>query len=156
VNAPLPAKDGRQSILELNQLITETRGLFHDLEEVSDQILAKDDLSGQERLVMMSLRKLGLSTVPQLARIREVSRQYVQTSVNELERRGLVALHDNPAHKRSRLVGLTPAGEVLILGVMAREGEAMHRVAVGLHPEQVREAVAVLRRVRERLLEAAD
>jgi DNA-binding MarR family transcriptional regulator len=156
VNAPLPAKDGRQSILELNQLITETRGFFHDLEMVSDQILAKDDLSGQERLVMMSLRKLGLSTVPQLARIREVSRQYVQTSVNELERRGLVALHDNPAHKRSRLVGLTPAGEVLILGVMAREGEAMHRVAVGLHPEQVREAVAVLRRVRERLLEAAD
>ena len=156
MNAPLPAKDGRQSILELNQLIIETRGLFHGLEEVSDQILAKDDLSGQERLVMMSLRKLGLSTVPQLARIREVSRQYVQTTVNELERRGLVALHDNPAHKRSRLVGLTHAGEVLILGVMAREGEAMHRVAVGLYPEQVREAVAVLRRVRERLLEAAD
>ena len=156
MNAPLPAEDGRQSILELNQLIIETRGLFHSLEEVSDQILAKDDLSGQERLVMMSLRKLGLSTVPQLARKREVSRQYVQTTVNALESRGLVALHDNPAHKRSRLVGLTGAGEESILQVMAREGEAMHRVAVGLHPEQVREAVAVLRRVRERLLEAAD
>lgn len=156
MNAPLPAEDGRQSILELNRLIIETRGLFHDLEEVSDQILAKDDLSGQERLVMMSLRKLGLSTVPQLARKREVSRQYVQTTVNALERRGLVALHDNPAHKRSRLVGLTRAGEESILQVMAREGEAMHRVAAGLHPEQVREAVAVLRRVRERLLEAAD
>ena len=148
MNAPLPAEDGRQSILELNQLITATRGLFHDLEEISDLILARDQLSGQERLVMMSLRKRGLSTVPQLARKREVSRQYVQTTVNELARRGLVALHDNPAHKRSRLVDLTRAGEELILGVMAREGEAMRRVAAGLHPEQVREAVAILRRVR--------
>ena len=155
MNAPLPAKDGRQSILELTQLISETRRLFRDLEEVSEQILAKDDLTGQERLVMMSLRKLGLSTVPQLARKREMSRQYVQTTVNELERRGLVALHDNPAHKRSRLVDLTRAGEESILRVMAREGEAMHRVAAGLHPEQVREAVAVLRLVRERLVKAA-
>lgn len=156
MNAPLPAMDGRQSILELNQLITETRRLFHDLEEVSDQILAKDSLSGQERLVMMSLRKRGLSTVPQLARKREVSRQYVQTTVNQLERRGLVALHDNPAHKRSHLVDLTRAGKEMILGIMAREGEAMHRVASGLHPEQVRDAVAVLRLVRERLVEVAD
>ncbi len=155
MTAPLPAEDGRQSILELNRLITETRGLFHELEEVSERILAKDDLSGQERRVMMSLRKHGLSTVPQLARQRKVSRQYVQTTVNELERRGLVAWHDNPAHKRSRLVVLTRAGEESILGVMAREGEAMHRVAAGLHPEQVREAVAVLRRVRERLSKAA-
>jgi len=156
VNAPLQARDGRQSILELNQLITEIRRLSHDLEEVSDQILAKDNLSGQERLVMMSLRKRGLSTVPQLARKRKVSRQYIQITVNELEKRGLVALHDNPAHKRSRLVNLTSAGEESILRVMAREGEAMHRVAAELHPEQVREAVAVLRLVRERLTKAAD
>ncbi len=147
--------DGRQSILELNQLITEIRRLSNDLDEISDQILAKDGLSSQERLVMMSLRKRGLSTVPQLARKREVSRQYIQTTVNELEKRGLVALHDNPAHKRSRLVDLTRAGEESILGVMAREGEAMHRVAAGLHSEQVRDALAVLRLVRKRLAKTA-
>jgi len=155
MNAPLPARDGRQSILELNRLITETRGLFQDLEEVSERILAKDDLSGQERHMMMSLRKHGPGTVPQLARKREVSRQYVQTTVNELERRGLVALHDNPAHKRSRLVDLTHTGEKAILGVMAREGEVMHQVAAGLHPEQVREVVAVLRLVRKHLADAS-
>ncbi len=148
MNAPQPAKDGRRSILELNRLIAETRGFFHDLEEVSEIILARHDLSPQERRLMMTLRKHPRSTVPQLARKRDVSRQYVQVTMNDLAERGLVVFRDNPDHKRSRLLELTPEGEERIREIMAREGEAMQRLAGGLTPYEVREAVEVLQKAR--------
>ena len=151
MNAPQPARDGRRSILELNRLISETRGLFHDLEEVSETILARHDLSPQERRLLMTLRKHRRCTVPQLARKRDVSRQYVQVTMNDLARRGLVVFRENPDHKRSRLLELTPQGEERIREIMAREGEAMQRVAAELFPEEVRGAVEVLQKARKGL-----
>lgn len=151
MSAPQPALDGRQSILELNRLIIATRGFFHDLEDVSSSILARHGLTPQERRLLMTLRKHRLCTVPQLARKRGVSRQFVQVTMNALAKRSLVEFKENPDHKRSRLMSLTERGEALILGVMAREGEALQRVAVGLGPEQVRQAVQVLEGAREGL-----
>jgi len=156
MNAPQPAKDGRQSILELTRLITETRGFFHDLEDISAKILAKDGLTPQERRLMMSLRKHRQCTVPQLARINEVSRQYVQTVMNALSKRGWVVFRNNPDHKRSRLLELSPDAKERIQGIMAREGETLQKVAAGLFPDEVKQAVAVLRQARERLAGAVD
>ena len=51
------------------------------------------------------------------------------------------------------LLTMTAEGDDRIRGVMAREGEAMHRVAAGLAPDEVRAAVAVRRRARKRLAE---
>ena len=151
MNAPQPAKDGRQSILELNRLISETRGFFNDLEEVSRAILERHGLSPQERRLMLGLRKSRRCTVPQLARKRAVSRQFVQVTMNALANRGLVEFLENPEHKRSRLLELTPTGEDLMLAVMAREGEAMHRVAGGLSPQETKAAIEVLIRARKGL-----
>lgn len=144
MSATFSAKDGRQSILELNRLIAATRGFFHELERVSESILAEHDLSPQERRLLMTLRKNRRSTVPHLARKRQVSRQYVQVTMNALTRRGWVAFRENPDHKRSRLLELTQDAEERIKEIMAREGEALQRVAAGLSPEEVRQAVAVL------------
>jgi DNA-binding MarR family transcriptional regulator len=156
MSAPQPALDGRHSILELNRLITATRGFFHDLEEVSSSILARHGLTLQERRLLMTLRKHRLSTVPQLARKRGVSRQFVQVTMNALAKRSLVEFKENPDHKRSRLLSLTERGEALILGVMSREGEALQQVAAGLRPEDVREAVRVLESARQGLAAEAD
>lgn len=155
MNAPQPEQDGRRSILELNRLISETRGFFHDLEEVSRTILARHGLSPQERRLLMALRKHRRCTVPQLARKREVSRQFVQVTMNALAKRGLVEFRNNPDHKRSRLLELTQTGENLMTAVMGREGEALKRVAVGLAPDDVRSAVEVLVQARKRLSMAA-
>lgn len=151
MNAPQPAPDGRQSILELNRLITATRGFFHDLERVSQSILAEHDLSPQERRLLMTLRKHRRSTVPQLARRRQVSRQHVQVTMNALEKRGWVAFRENPDHKRSRLLELTPEAEEKIRRIMAREGEALQAVAADLSTEEVRQAVTLLDRARDSL-----
>jgi hypothetical protein len=58
-----------------------------------------------------SLALHGPLTVPQIARMRPVSRQRMQKLTDQLIREGLVELIDNPKHQRSKLVRLTSAGE---------------------------------------------
>jgi DNA-binding MarR family transcriptional regulator len=144
MNAPLPAADGRQSILELNRLIAVVRGFNRELEEVGERIMARHGLTPPQRSLLLALRKVRTCTVPQLARRREVSRQYVQVTMNALAQRGLVAFQANPEHKRSRLLVLTDRGEALLLAVMAREGEVLQRVAARLDPQEARVAVRAL------------
>jgi DNA-binding MarR family transcriptional regulator len=58
-----------------------------------------------------SLALHGPLTVPQIARMRPVSRQRMQKLTDQLILEGLVELIDNPRHQRSKLVILTTAGE---------------------------------------------
>ena len=53
----------------------------------------------------------GPKTVPQIARARSYSRQRMQKLADELADEGLVTFADNPDHKTSRLVTLTPKGQ---------------------------------------------
>lgn len=68
------------------------------------------DLGGTFGLVR-SLALHGPLTVPQIARMRPVSRQRMQKLTDQLILEGLVELIDNPKHQRSKLVTLTSAGE---------------------------------------------
>src|SRR5262245_13138758 len=61
---------------------------------------------------MRSLALLGPLTVPQIAQMRPTSRQRMQRLANELAAEGLVEFTDNPKHRRSKLVRLTPKGDV--------------------------------------------
>jgi len=61
--------------------------------------------------MLHGLKTGGPQTVPQIARARPVSRQRIQKLADEMAAEGLVAFADNPAHKRSKLVRLTPKGE---------------------------------------------
>lgn len=60
---------------------------------------------------MRSLALLGPLTVPQIAEMRPTSRQRMQRLADELAAEGLVKFVDNPRHRRSKLVRLTPKGE---------------------------------------------
>jgi DNA-binding MarR family transcriptional regulator len=94
---------------------------------------------------------MGPQTVPQLARERSVTRQHVQALVNPLVEAGYVELLDNPAHRRSRLVGLTESGRELVTGMDCRESEALSALGVAAPGEELRRAAEVLRSVRESL-----
>jgi DNA-binding MarR family transcriptional regulator len=59
---------------------------------------------------MRSLALLGPLTVPQIARMRPTSRQRMQRLADELAAEGLVEFIDNPKHRRSKRVRLTPKG----------------------------------------------
>src|SRR5215213_1657065 len=59
---------------------------------------------------LRSLALLGPLTVPQIAQMRPTSRQRMQRLADELASEGLVEFSDNPKHRRSKLVRLTPKG----------------------------------------------
>src|SRR5262245_6032955 len=104
------------------------------------------------RGVLRDLARLGPRTVPQLARRRECSRQHVQVLVNRLVADGMAELMDNPDHRRSPLVSLTPAGRGALEAMWRREAELIDELPVGPAVEDLERAAGVLREVR-RLLE---
>lgn len=90
------------------------RRVYNRLRSVSDQLHADCGISAAKRTLMMDLRRGGEQTVPALAASRFISRQIIQTQVNELKKAGLVELATNPEHKRSWLVRLTSDGEAFL------------------------------------------
>src|SRR5215472_16710847 len=60
---------------------------------------------------MRSLALSGPLTVPQIAKMRPVSRQRMQRLADELAAEGFVEFIGNPRHRRSKLVQLTPRGD---------------------------------------------
>src|SRR5262245_25632462 len=99
--------DGSELPAALDDVIDQAVGLFHLLHALAAQLHGAGELTAGRRGVLRGLDRLGPQTVPQMARARPVSRQYIQMLVNELESEGLVELVENAAHKRSRLVRLT-------------------------------------------------
>lgn len=133
----------------LLELFDETVALFHRLRAVAETVHEQGTLTAARRGVLRSLRRAGPRTVPQMARERRVSRQHVQTLVNGLLKDGLVELVDNPAHKRSRLVRLTPRGDALISQMNRREDRLLADLEVGVPPGEIRQAARTLRALRE-------
>ena len=136
------------------EVIDETTGLFHLLHAVAAQLHGGGELTAGRRGILRGLDRLGPQTVPQMARARPVSRQYIQMLVNELEAEGLVEPYDNPAHRRSRLVRLTAAGSDALSAMYRREAELYAALDLPVSEAELRDAAATLRRVREAVLAA--
>ena len=97
------------------------------------------------RAVLDQLHREGARTVPQMARTQDLSRQFVQRMVNDASTLGWVEAVDNPAHRRSSLIRITPDGERAIAAVVAREHELMGRVPGDLTDADVDTTLRVLR-----------
>ena len=108
----MTAKDTDRMPEHMLQLLLEAGRIFHKMRVLGRRLGAVGEEGGGNWGLMRSLMLEGPRTVPQLARSRPVARQHIQTIVNELREEGFVRLIDNPAHKRSKLVELTPEGEI--------------------------------------------
>jgi len=152
---PLPApEDGRQAMLAFQALIVANGDLHEAMSRVANDILAAEGVTPGERGLLMLVRRHRSLTVPRLAEHKGTSRQHIQIAVNALVKKGLLEFQPNPAHKRSRLVVLTPEGLGLVKRIMGREGEVMTRVAASLDPERTRIATEVLAVVLEKVGDA--
>jgi DNA-binding MarR family transcriptional regulator len=93
----------------------------------------------------------GTFSVARLADNMGLARQSVQRIVDELAEAGLVGFAPNPAHKRAKLVALTPRGE----RVFAQASELWLPVAdamvAGADPRQLRKTRDALIALRDRL-----
>jgi DNA-binding MarR family transcriptional regulator len=96
---------------QLEEFVLELLGAFFDLRAAGQEHGLVNEAGAGNWGLMRILREEGPKTVPDIARMRSVSRQYIQKLANELIDDGLIEMVDNPAHKRSKLMRLSRAGE---------------------------------------------
>ncbi len=149
-NRPDPQRDA-ETASAVMATMEESVSLFFRLRAVMEDIHGHSSISGSMRGVMRELNRFGPLTVPQMARRRPVSRQHIQAIVNDLQRAGLVSLVENPRHKRSRLVALTPDGQAAMDEVVEREHAVLNQVEIPVNVQEMQQASDVMRRMREML-----
>src|SRR5512138_3252979 len=98
----------------LDELLDEVRLLWHVTVRTAERLHEAEPVTVGMRAVLEFLARNGPTAVPEIARSREVTRQHIQALVNGLLELRLVALDENPAHRRSALVRLTPEGQKTI------------------------------------------
>ena len=94
---------------------------------------------------MRSVALLGPLTVPQIAQMRPTSRQRMQRLANELAAEGLVEFVDNPKHRRSKLVRLTPKGDARYRELDARLLSIASTMGVALSEADIRKTIEIVR-----------
>ena len=136
---------------DIERLLDEVRLLYHRIVQVAEQLHAGEPVTLGMRAVLELLLKNGPTTVPDVARSRNVTRQHIQSLVNPLFDEGFVALKDNPAHKRSSLVKLTDKGERAIRRMRRREARLYESTDFAVSLSELRATARSLKRVREAL-----
>jgi DNA-binding MarR family transcriptional regulator len=96
---------------------------------------------------MRSLALLGPLTVPQIAQMRPTSRQRMQRLADELAAEGLVKSIDNPKHRRSKLVQLTPKGEARYRELNERLLSIASTMVVALGEPDIRRTTEIVRQL---------
>jgi DNA-binding MarR family transcriptional regulator len=113
--------------------------------------------SGEGYWSVLRLLKInGPQTVPQLARYRYVPRQSVQKLANEMLKDGVIELVNNPAHKRSKLLRLTPEGDAVFQQMGDRIAKLAETLAKQQDAAQLQNAADVVKNLHEQLREMLD
>ena len=137
----------------LDALFNEIRLSMHRLVQVTEALHADEPITLGMRAVLEFVLRNGEATVPHIARNRHVTRQHIQSLVNPLLDQGLAELHENPAHRRSALVALTPSGERLIRRLRSKEGRAFARMGIDVSAARIEAATRTLSSLRQALSE---
>ncbi len=138
---------------QLEALFDEVNALQIRLKQAVRGFHSETDSTFVGQDVLQILAESGAQTVPQIARVRSTSRQNIQILVNRLKARGCVELVDNPAHKKSVLVRLTPRGQALLTSALAEQERFKTNLLSHLGENELSDAVNLLRRVRNLLIE---
>lgn len=138
----------------LYQVLVETAAVFFRMRALGKKQGLVTAWGGGLWGFLRSLELHGPATVPQLARMRPVARQRIQHLADDAARAGLIEYLDNPAHKRSKLLALTPAGETAFAEMDARLVEMSEHLTEGIGKKDLRTTVKVLRQLREKLGES--
>src|ERR1700723_2445072 len=126
---------------DLAPLVDRIPRLYFLLRAAGDALNADLGVTTAMRGVMVSLAALGPKPVPELARARPVTRQHIQSVVNELAAAELVAMKPNPSHRRSPLIELTEAGRQRLKLIQARETRQLARTAPAVSPVELAAAM---------------
>jgi DNA-binding MarR family transcriptional regulator len=92
-------------------------------------------------------------TVAGIARALRLARQSVQRVADLLVADGLASFDDNPAHRRAKLLSLTPAGLAALRTIQAAQRVWADEVGAAVGEAELRAASGVLDRLMRTLLE---
>jgi DNA-binding MarR family transcriptional regulator len=87
------------------------------------------------------------ATVAQIARSLLLARQGVQRLADLLVRDGLAAYQDNPAHRRAKLLRITPAGRTTLRTIQAAQVAWADALGATIGEAELRQASLLLDRV---------
>jgi len=100
-------------------------------------------ITGAERDVLDFLVFEGAASVPKIARSRGVSRQHIQKRADALVEKGLAEFADNPAHRSSKLLEATIAGERAHATASRGEAAVLQQLSGLIDPKDIAIARAV-------------
>lgn len=136
---------------QLYKLIWMSRPLMQSAEAAVERGLEGTELTVRARAVLEVLLENSEASVPDIAHKLEIKRQYVQLMVNETLSDGLTIKRENPRHKRSTLIALTPKGQTLIEDVIQKEMALVRSVGAGLDPADIETALNVVTAITAKL-----
>ena len=136
----------------LTQLILETFRVNGDLLNAGNRI-TKDSGQTSARWQVLGTLRNGPLTVSAVAREMGLTRQSVQRTTDLLANEGLVEFLHNPAHRRAKLVELTPRGRKILAAISQRQVAWTNGLAEALPfgEKRLHEALEVLRGLRVEL-----
>jgi DNA-binding MarR family transcriptional regulator len=137
-----------EKMIALTQAV---RGVFNRLKALGDQLHGDLEITTAMRAVMETLSASGAMTVPQIAKLKGVTRQHIQLLADALCAAGLAAVRENPAHRRSSLIALTEKGKRAFGKMHAREAPVIDEIAGEFEAQELERAVSVLHRLAARL-----
>jgi len=122
---------------------------------VAGEALAKPAGQTLARWLVLEAIQDAPATVAQIARTMHLARQSVQRLADVLVRDGLAVYEDNPAHRRAKLLRLTPQGRSALRTIQAAQRVWADRLGAELGEAELQQASAVLDRVLQALGEPA-
>lgn len=128
---------------ELYALTGQIRTLFHKMANTIDELHWENGITAGMRAVLEML-SAGDKTVPEMARLRQVSRQHIQLLVNDLIEAGFAETKTNPAHKRSSLISQTQKGSQAFAKVREKEKRLLSTAAKKINANDLQASRDVL------------
>jgi DNA-binding MarR family transcriptional regulator len=129
----------------LVRLIEEIRLAFNQMRTIADRTHEDLGVTASLRAVLETLQRNGPQTVPDMARMRNVSRQHIQKTVDAMTEQGLVEHRPNPAHKRSPIIRLSPHGSEVFAQIGHRERAILEALDTSLEEADIAAAVDTLK-----------
>jgi len=140
------------ALTELVLTVFRVNGLLLD---AGDRMTKDLGLTSARWQVMGALER-GPLTAAQIARDMGLQRQSVQRLVDVLSAEGVLEFAPNPNHRRAKLVRMTDAGRRAYERLGRIQARWANELARGTSPQQLRDAVALLRQIAQRLGEAQE
>ena len=140
-----------EKLEQMHVLANSVRRTYNSLRHTTDQIHAELGISAPKRTLLMDLYREGSNTVPALAASRYISRQIIQTQVNDLKQAGLVTSKSNPEHQRSKLIALTAKGQKTVQRMIDAENAFIKKLGWLPQADELKASIQLLDSIHERL-----